>query len=160
MFNRNFKIHMSKSKLPIFPSKLVMLICVSISNSDSSVLPVIQVKWLDIILDSSCLVMPFIQFFSACPIISIFKISPESKHFSTSSLPLPYLNHNYYSSRSCNSLPNLSAVCCQGSRRSDPVEDASQHVTALHRIPQCLPVSLRVKTKVLTVIYKAQHNPL
>ena len=109
MFNRNFKIHMSKSKLPIFPSKLVMLICVSISNSDSSVLPVIQVKWLDIILDSSCLVMPFIQFFLACPIISIFKISPESKHFSTSSLPLPYLNHNYYSSRSCNSLPNLSA---------------------------------------------------
>ena len=48
-------------------------------------------------------------FFSACPIISVFKISPEYKHFSTSSLLLPYLNHRYHPSRSCSSLPNLSA---------------------------------------------------
>lgn len=108
MFNRNFKIHMSKSELPIFPSKLVMLYV-----SPSQTVTVLSLQLFrsnnDVILDSSCLVTPFIQFFSACPIISIFKISPESKHFSTSLLLLPYLNHTYHSSESCNSLPNLSA---------------------------------------------------
>lgn len=44
MFDRKLKTNKSRKDLPFFSSKLATLICVSISDNDNSILPVIQAK--------------------------------------------------------------------------------------------------------------------